>query len=281
MTDQRVFEFSPGFGDILTISHTTNGYRQLMSVQPNERVCVVVASPNPHSHELFLWHPKAAQFDIFNFGYWGPDILLQMKKLRGIPLTTVPYAAEDNAGLKFYPSERDLAKLEQLCDLPFIALFPAAGYKYKNIPPHIISDLVSSILSAGLRVVVGGRNYIPNGLNSVGSAHRCEPRVPSLPGVVNLVDELSAPGSIELVRRSVGVICCHSSMCLESWYQKKPVFLMYPNEVVARRHLDPEPFWFGMKYATTAESSFDNYRSDHFKRFVEMAITHSKSSASA
>jgi ADP-heptose:LPS heptosyltransferase len=263
-----ISEFGAGLGDVITLIYNSDRYTRLDHLKPKEKAMIVLMSHNPHSKELFLWHPKASQFDIHDVGFWWPWEDQQKRAQHGLP-PAQPLHLTPQGSVKFYPSPEDFKVLDTLTSFPYIVVNTAAGGVDRNIPKHIYDDAVRTICEDGqrnheFRAVVVGRRYSPEKRTE----HDFIPR----PGLVNLIDRLTVPGTIELIARSRGVFCCHSAICLIAWYLKKPVFLTYPKEVGEREFgKPPHQYTLGKDWPTTIHLEFDKYSNREMKRFLEIS----------
>lgn len=260
-----ISEFGAGLGDVITLIHHSPRYNILETLAPNDQAMIVIMSNNPHTKEIFSWHPKAKQFDIRDVGFWWPWEDEEKRKEHKLP-PAQPLLLTRQKEVKFYPSPEDLDVLKSLGSAPYIVINVAAGGVDRNIPVDICEDAVGAIVERGqrefgFRAVVIGRKY------NVGK--RVEYKFPPRPGLIDLTDQLSVPGTIELVARSRGVLCCHSAICLIAWYAKKPVFLVYPQHVKDREFNRPaHQYTFGKDFSTTRHVEFSEYKRAIFERWI-------------
>lgn len=263
-----ISEFGAGLGDVITLVYTSERYAVLETLPPNERAMIVLMSHNPYAKEIFKWHPKSNQFDVRDLGFWWPSEDKEKRRLHGIP-PAQPFHYVRQESVKFYPSPEDYKILETLKSFPFIVVNAGAGGVDRNIPGDICEDSVNAIVGRGyrefnFRAVIIGRHY--NDENR--KEHQFSPRS----GLVDLTDKLSIPGTIELIARSRGIVCCHSAMCLIAWYLKKPVFLVYPKAVKDRDFDRPaHQYTLGKDFPTTIHLEFDDYKRAIMDRFINIA----------
>lgn len=263
-----ISEFGAGLGDVITLIYNSDRYTRLEHLKPHQKAMIVLMSHNPHAKELFLWHPKASQFDIRDLGFWWPSEDKEKRSQHNLP-PAQPLHLFPQGSVKFYPSPQDFKVLDTLSSFPYIVINTAAGGVDRNIPQDIYEDAIKTICDDGqkehgFRAVVVGRKY--NTSNRV--EHDFVPR----PGLINLIDKLTVPGTIELVARSRGVFCCHSAICLISWYLKKPVFLTYPKHVWEREFKKPpHQYTLGKDWPTTIHLEFEKYTNQQIRRFIGIA----------
>lgn len=264
----RIVEFGAGLGDVITMIYSSDRYVGLETLPANEKAMIVLMSHNPYAQELFLWHPKISQFEIRDLGFWWPWEDEENRKAHKLP-PAQKFEYVPQKEVKFYPSPEDYKIIDKLKS-PYIVLSMAAGGYDRNFPAEISEDIANIICSEGqakygFQAVSVGRTY--------NYGKREEHYFTKRQGMVDLIDQLTVPGTIELVARSKGVICCHSAVCLIAWYQKKPVYLLYP-KAVQEREFDnraPHQYTIGKDYPTTMHTQFANYKKDDVRIFMEMA----------
>lgn len=262
-----ISEFGAGLGDILTLVYNSDRYNCLEKMGPDERAMIVLMSHNPHAKELFLWHPNSKQFSIHDVGFWWPDQDREKRAEYNLP-PAQPFHFVKQDSAKFYPSPKDYEILSTLESFPFVVMNACAGGPDRNIPDAICEDISQAITGRGheefgIRTVVVGRSYRLD--------KRRERKFVERGGLIDLTDKLSVPGTLELIARSRGAICCHSAMCLASWYVKKPTFLLYPKDVGTREFDKPaHQYTFGKDFPSTIHIDFGSYKRAVTERFINI-----------
>lgn len=272
-------QFGSGFGDILNVIFSRHTYVQLEDISSDERVSIHLLSQNPYVKELFLWHPKSAQFSVHTHGLctlpnmsdhesWPPFDQTKLDRWLGFYSAARStknkfYIGSSGDGLaRFYPSPRDTTILNRLRGTRFALVCASAGSLNRNIPSSICNDVVSAACAVGVPIVSCGRNY---SLPSQFAFARREQELPARSGVLNLIDQLTLPGTLELVRMASAVICCHSSMCLMAWHIRKPVFLLCPPEILSQKPKDSGSrefisWWTSTRFAGRQCANFQEYQ---------------------
>lgn len=262
-----------GLGDIFNWLFMHDTYANLEKIPPDEKVTVALTCGNPGARELFMWHPKASQFEVHSFGFMMPADYVPIKQKHKFPENT-PSKYFPQQNLSFYPSPYDKEHLKNLESFPYIVVNVAAGHPGRNIPEPFYKDALDVISSYGmkhygLRAVAVGRTYHTS---KQPEHNHVEPKLDSTPNLINLIDRVTVPATLEIIRRSVGVICCHSAVCLASWYLKKPVFLLYPKDWGDTQiKIHPTPYNFGKDFATTVHVDFEHYDRRIFEKFLDTA----------
>lgn len=259
------FEFAGGLGDIFFRMFAEGEYRGLVRLQPSDRARISLITVNPFAHELFEWHPKRSQLSVSQFPHWVPDEDEAKRVFYSLPtkeeITCVP-ASDDP--VKFYPAPSDATLIARLEDAPYFVLAASAGGEWRVIPDSIVRLICEEAQRSEVRLVGIGRNYLEQrgGL-------RHEPPIPISDSTLDLIDQLTVPGSAKLVEGSLGVICSHSSICLLSWLLNKPTLLLYPEEVYRRAVLGPrDGYMFGLERPTTKHTLFSDCTREVVSEFL-------------
>lgn len=267
MTSERVVEFYGGLGDIIWGMYCSDRYVSLDGLKEGDNATVAVVSHNPHAAELVEWHRARVGFRLMTPQFEAPwDESHRLKN--GIP-TLSPVKLRGYAPVRFYPAPWDKNLLLDLKNMGEYILFNlSAGSPGRTVPSEMAKTMAKMALDAGFSVVSVGRNYKrqvhPHEVVT------CEERLQSVPGVVDMVDRLSVPGTAEAIRGSAGVVACHSAMCMLSWYMRKPNFIVWPED--ARKDFGPErtSYGFGSHYPETRHSEFTAFQPELFDAFLRL-----------
>ncbi len=257
----RFVEFGAGLGDVVTLMYTSARYNSLESIGPEERVTIVLMSHNPFAHELFKWHRNAARMEVRDLGFWWPKEDAEKRAFHKLP-SAQPFVYEVQKSCRFYPSPEDLATLSYLESLGgYVVVSASAGGTDRNIPAETCERAIDVFLEAGYPVVVTGRTY--------GDIRKEVPIRPRA-DVINLIDCLSVPGTAMALEQASGVFCSHSAMCLLAWHMKRPVFLLYPEDVRRRDFHSVHQYTIGKDFPTTMHMEFSEFSDEKAKRFVKI-----------
>jgi O-methyltransferase len=256
-------EYGGGLGDIFNQIYNRSDYRGLMDLGVSDRAIVALICHNPFAKELFAWHPKRQQLDVRPLPYWPPSenaVNRRRYRLGGAQLNAI-----HDRPVSFYPSDHDHQLLDKVRHLsrgrPLIVLAASAGLPERNIPATLLDRTVAQLLASDTVVVAVGRNYERHG--------RCE-LIPESGQVLNYVDQLSVPGTAELVRSANGLITTHSSMNILGWHLRIPQLLVYPPSVVERHFKNGRDEWsFGLDWDITFHSTFDDLDNNVVDAFLD------------
>ncbi len=240
-------EFGGGLGDVFHQIFTQGHYPGLEYLDEWDECTVALISHNPFVKELFEWHPKRAQIEVIECGYWNRDDRAENATKRnefGLP----PFhpgggrvlGCFDRDGFpQFYPSPQDVDRVKAFDDAVglrnIVVIAAGAGLPARNIPMSILEGTIVQLQASGFHPVIVGRTYDRYG--------RSEPFADGTPpGCPNLIDELSVPGMVSLVWNCAGIVCGHSAVNMLGWFLRKPQLLLYP-ESVERVHVTPRSWW--------------------------------------
>jgi hypothetical protein len=262
------FEFGGGLGDIFFRIFAEGEYRTIQSLRPEDHAQISLITINPFADELFEWHPKRRQLDVQIFPHWWSEEDGAKRTQYGLPkksqITSVPHSSEL---VEFYASPSDREIIHQLQDRPYFVLAASAGASWRTFPDYIVSMICHEAVNLQFNVAGIGRNY-PDQRGS----SRYEPELPKSEYTFDLIDQLSVPGSANLIEQATGVICSHTSICQLGWRLNRPLMLLYPWQVYQEYCDGPNSGYFlGMDRPTTRHALFDNCTPHFIREFMIMA----------
>lgn len=261
-------QLTGGLGDAFIVLHESTAYEALESMPPGERAVVYIISHNPFVGEIFKWHPKVDRISVVRAKHFFVEYAdVRQRRAAGLPdRFSSAHPPRPRGPIRFYPSPDDFQALDrEIPRSPFLAVAPTASgmeIENRNIPPEIIRSAVRAAHRRGIPVVLLGRTY--QGPHAPKSWTR-----PTEPGMIDLVDRLSVPGTAEVVKRARAVFSCHSCLLILSWYERKPVFAVYPPKYMQHDFLSNSPFGFGRDYPESVHMLFERYRTETFEAFLE------------
>lgn len=246
----RHFEFGGGLGDTLNDIYRYNGYAALQGAPRSEKCRVSIISHNPAVKELFQHWPGGADMQIIEYGYWTPGKDAEMRRKHRLPKPALELRPEW-ATFSFYNHPGDEAVLAELPD-EYVVFSVSAGMPERSFPGDLPPTLV---INAGLPAVFVGRSYDRNG--------RVESRHPMMSHDVNLIDRISLPATLNVVRdpRCKGVVCCHSSISMLAGWENKPQLLLY-DEATRQRHFQAKDqwSWYAYERGNVFHATFDQWQ---------------------
>jgi hypothetical protein len=251
-------EMHGGLGDCFLHLHKTDAYDLLSREVGNIRIHI--NSHNPHVHELFNQHPALPRIGMNIIRPWSVEFLEAGARAKvGLPVKVPDRVDRLPTPLNYYPSSGDIKVLDSLPRRFILASFSASSDP-RSFPETICRSVVSVAARIGIPVVMIGRSYgkeFPRREVSFAAT-----------GVINLIDQLTVPGSVVALQRSTAMVTCHSSMNIVGWFERKPQFLCY-NESTRIAHFLKKDHWsFGGDFPETSHMLFTAYTEGRFLEFL-------------
>lgn len=236
-------EYWGGLGDIFNHVYWLSCYKNLSRLKPGETAFVAISSHNPHAKELWLWHPKAEQINIYSFGFHCGFNDKKVKESLKMRTTGCNHPSIPKTEIEFYPAPHDAETLSIAEKLPpYITFSVASAEPGKFVPPPIVLDAAKRTLAAGFAIVLIGKNYQHYSFHNVqpqGNG-RQEPRLWQDAMIVDFVDKLTVPGALQVIKGAAGCFTAHSAACMAAYHMKKATFLLY-NDHARRTYLPKGP----------------------------------------
>lgn len=255
-----------GLGDAFIKIHDRTAYEDLERLAPGERAAIFIISHNPFVREIFRWHPKASQIDVYSTSVFFTDYTnAAARKREGFPEVEIDEGRpREKTPVTFYPSPEDQEHLDSLPE-KFLAIAPSASgmeIENRNLPPRIVNLAVNLAVARKIPVVYFGRTY--RGPHPP----KNPPIRPGGPGIIDLTDKLSVPGTVEAVRRCMAILSAHSCLLQIAWYHRKPNFVAYPERYKHHDFDNPSPFGWGKDFPETTRMLFSQFNASVFNNFV-------------
>lgn len=275
----QLIQFVGGIGDALLHCYQTDDYIFLDTLQEPVHVDFVVG--NPHLNEFVQWHPNRHLIRVTQHDLEFP-INSELLTRWQIPTDHRKYKSFGEVApkvvidqVRWYPRPSDMSIIERVrSGKPYVVFQLGAGHPTRNIPMEIAIAAAHACREAGLDVVQIGATY-----NITAKIMPCTREELSLHGVqhINLIDQLSIPGSLQIIDAAAGVFCPHSSSLVESWLRRKPVYCVYPfnmSTYVADLSQDKHRrFGFGFLYPECWRSSFQHWDTGAFRHWISTYVT--------
>jgi hypothetical protein len=263
------FEGCGGLGDLLLRLYFSgeSAYTPLASLPRGSHAVFALMCHNPYAAEIWRWHPARKRIHVVDLGFttsFHPWENRDWRVAHGLPPESPcpPHAPAET--LQFWPSPADEKFLREVrSGGPYIVVAATAGDPVKSIPDPARPSIVRSIVESGRRCVVVGRSmYIYREGRTV------ETETPM--GVVNAVDRLSVPGTLELVKGAVGVVSADTSILHVAWHEHRPVFLLY-NAWTLENMIPNGPVGYmqGIDRPDTDHMEFSAYTEERFRRWLD------------
>jgi hypothetical protein len=240
--------FSAGLGDAIRVIYKTDAYRQLC--EATEPTPVIVATHNPFTSEIFRFHRNAKNFVIYDLGHKYQELFDA-----GVRGAEVNSRVCEFAGLDYADMIRGAARPDFVppFDAPddvgsdgHLVLFPFAGSAgSRTWSPEFTARVVDVLRRQPRRVYLVARSFVRREAGGR-LIHADEDARRFAGGNVTVLENLSVPATLNLVRRSAGYIGAWSSMQQAAWFDRRPVAVFYPKDYgcVVRR----DDYAFGLDW---------------------------------
>jgi ADP-heptose:LPS heptosyltransferase len=258
-----------GLGDLLLRFYFTGEawYSPLASLPRGSHAVFALMCHNPYAAEIFKWHPARKQIHVIDLGFTTPFHPWENRDWRvaqGLPpeAPCPPHAPAQT--LQFYPSPADLRFIEKVkSGGRYVVMAATAGDPKKSIPDEIRASVMAETANQGAQCVVVGRGMY---LNREGRSSE----IPATPGVVSAIDQLSVPGTIELVKGAAGVVSSDTSVLHAAWQEHRPVFLLY-NQWTLETLIPHGPVGYmqGIDRKDTDHMTFGAYTEGRYRKWLE------------
>jgi ADP-heptose:LPS heptosyltransferase len=263
-------EVRGGLGDVFIYLHQSTAYDEINAMGPGDKARITIISHNPFCDEIFKWHPKASQIEVVKSRHFVMEYdNVETRRSIGVQdHAPVGRPGRERKPIPFFESPEDARILaEKLPKGPYLAIAPTASgmeVENRNLPPLLIETAFSLCQKHNIPIVLLGRNFQ--------GPHAYKPGfiTNARPGVINLIDQLSVPGTAHVIKRARAVLAAHSALLLLSWYERKPVFVAYPPKYWHHDFSNPHsPFVFGKDYPETVHTLFSDYKPEMFAKFLD------------
>lgn len=259
--------FSAGLGDVIRACYLRASYRMLSEAkQPTP---VIVASHNPFSIEIFRHHRNAGNFILYDLAHKFEEFM--SAGLRGADISR---ALCDFAGLDYGKVIRsDACGHVPQFDAPdsvdssgHILFQPFAGNAAdRSLPPELIEKTARMLRTLPCSVFVVTRSYFRPGVTGK-TIHALEDARSLEGGNITVLDSLTVPATLNLVKSCRAYVGSWSSLQQAAWFENKPVAVFYPpNYLDVRKQTG---YAFGMDRQDTFGREYAQVDEDELQAFL-------------
>jgi hypothetical protein len=257
--------FTAGLGDVIRSIYMGKGYRFISEV--TEPVKVLCASQNPFALEIFRHHRNAKNFILHDLGHkfdeyqaaglGGGEMVRALCEFAGIaagdlvsgPLDAGAYVPEFDA-----PDDVD--------SKGHVVFQPFTGSVASRVMPiPFLEALVERLRALPCRVFIVTRSY-PRRAAHGRTTHAVEDARRHAGGNITVLEHLSVPATLNLVKTAAAYVGNWSSLHQAAWLEHKPVAVFHPPnwcDVVNRT---------GYAFGLDRENTFHaDWQSDPWVRF--------------
>ncbi len=267
-TPAKVALFSAGLGDVIRVMYQSNHYKYIC--EATEPVHVIVASHNPFTMEIFKFHRNAHNFILYDLGHKYEECI--RSGVMGPDITNTLYGFIGASRANFIHGKSD-ADFKPIFDAPdeinsngHIIFQPYAGnHDARTFKPEFIEKIVSVLRKQNKTVYILTRSYIRKGMSGK-VVHGEENAKQYEGGNIVVLDNLSVPAALNLVKNCSGYIGAWSSMQQMAWFENKPVAVFYqPNNIDV---VNRTGYAFGLDRADCLHSDYPNFDPARFELWV-------------
>ena len=264
----KIALFSAGLGDVIRVMYQSNHYKYICEAK--EPVHVIVASHNPFTMEIFKFHRNAHNFILYDLGHKyeecarsgisGPDVTNTLYGFIGASRANFIHG---NCDTSFKP---EFDALDNIDSKGHIIFQPYAGnHDARTFKPEFIEKILSVLRKQKKTVYILTRSYIRKGISGK-VVHSEENAKQYEGGNIVVLDNLSVPATLNLVKNSSAYVGAWSSMQQMAWFENKPVAVFYqPNNVdVVRR----SGYAFGLDRPDCLHSDYPSFDATQFESWI-------------
>lgn len=260
--------FCAGLGDVIRVCYQDAGYRVLC--ETTQPVPVIMASHNPFSIEIFRHHRNAKNFilydlahkyeEFFNAGLRGADINRALCAFAGVDYAEL-IRGSSNGHVPVFDAPDDVVSEGHVVFQPF-----AGNASYRTLPPDLIEKTVQVLRQLPCRVFVVTRSYVRPGVKGK-IIHAMEDARSVEGGNITVLDSLTVPATLNLIKSSRAYVGSWSSLQQAAWFENKPVAVFYPEN-----HHDatkPTAYAFGMNRDNTLGREYPKVDAAELAEFLQ------------
>lgn len=221
--------YCAGLGDVIRAIYESVSYQFISETTVS--VPIILASHNPFTIEILRHHPNARNFIIYDLAHKYDEFLRAGLQGAEINKALCEFAGLDYANLVRGRAQGYVPTFHALDDVDssgHIVFQPFAGSIYDRTLPHELASKIAAVLRAQpRRVFIITRSYIRKGVS--GKMIHSEENARLYEGDnITVLENLSVPASLNLIKSASAYIGSWSSLHQAAWYENKPVAVFYP-----------------------------------------------------
>lgn len=258
--------FAAGLGDVIRACYLTASYRVLS--ETTRPVPVIVASHNPFSMEIFRHHRSAKNFILYDLGHKyqeflhaglrGPDISRALCDFAGVDYARIIRGSAEGH-VPVFDAPDDIHSVGHIVFQPF------AGVPERSLPPELIAKVLHVLRKLPCQVFIVTRSYPRSGGGRL--IHNAEDGRAFADGNVTVLENLTTPAALNLVKGCRAYVGSWSSLQQAAWFEHKPVAVFYPeNYHDVAHHTD---YAFGMDRENTLGREFPQVDASELAAFLQ------------
>lgn len=263
--------FSAGLGDVIRRIYLTRSYKVIS--ESTERVKVLCASHNPFTSEIFRFHRNARNFIIYELGHKYDEFLQQ-----GLRTLELDKAVCEFAGVSWkdvitgrvdgFVPEFDAP--DTIDSQGHIIFQPFAGNMLnRSFSEESMTQVVRVLERLPCQVYLVTRNFVRKGISGR-EIHRIEDARRFERLNIAVLEHLSVPATMNLVKSCSAFVGSWSSLQQAAWFENKPVGVMYPDNW--HEVMNPSDYAFGLKRPDCFHSGFSSLDLDKLQAWLAQWI---------
>ncbi|RBP39699.1 hypothetical protein DES53_109126 [Roseimicrobium gellanilyticum] len=270
---QAVF-FRAGLGDVIRTIYLTQAYKFIS--ETTEPVKVISASHNPFTTEIFRYHRNSKNFLILELGHKYEQLLNAGLRAGDLDRAICEFAEVRQEDLftgkklpDFVPqfnAPDDVESSGHLIFQPF-----AGSVADRTFSDALMSDLVRILEKLPCHVYLITRSFTRKS-NTGRLIHASEDARRFTRENITVMEHLSVPATLNLVKSSSAYLGCWSSLQQAAWFENKPVAVLYPPnwcDVVKRTG-----YAFGLDRPDCFHTDFKALDLDRLQAWLAQWISH-------
>ncbi len=225
--------FTAGLGDVIRSCYLNAAYRMLG--EATRPLPVVVASHNPFSIEIFRHHRNARNFILYDLGHKYQEFQAAGMPAAELNRSLCEFAGIDYAALirekargavPVFDAPDDIASTGHIVFQPF-----AGGTAHRSLPPDLIARIVEVLRGLPWPTFILTRSYPRLGTGGK-NIHTVEDASAFAGGSVTVLDQLTVPATLNLIKSCRAYVGSWSSLQQAAWLENKPVAVFHPPNYV-------------------------------------------------
>ena len=259
--------FAAGLGDVIRSCYLNAAYRVLS--EATQPVPIIMASHNPFTVEIFRHHRNAKNFILYDLAHKYEEFLAAGLQGVDIHRALCEFAGVDHASLARGSANGHVPVFDAPDDIEssgHIVLQPFAGNAaLRSLPAPLLENIVARLRTLPWPVFIVTRSYIR--CEGTGKfAHADEDARHFAGGNITVLENLSTPATLNLIKNCRAFVGAWSSLQQAAWFENKPVAVFYPEKYhcVEQR----SGYAFGMDRDSTLGREFPKVDVDDLEAFL-------------
>lgn len=222
--------FSAGLGDVIRNIYLRDAYRMIS--EATEPARVIVASTNPYATEIFRFHRNARQFVLHDLGHKFEEFYAAGVRGADMSRELCRFAGVEHGDLHL----GNASGLPPVFDAPddvdstgHLVFCPFTGSVASRVFPVEFTERIVAVLQAQARPVYVLTRSFPRKSQVTGRViHGVEDARRFDGGNIRVMENLSVPACLNLVKKCAAYVGSWSAMHQAAWLENKPVAVFYP-----------------------------------------------------